>query len=140
MESPRIPRRAFLGIAAAPAFLTTYHKLAAAERKRLKIRDVQTMTIQGPSRTYLLVRVTARDQLGEGDDGIREWMPPFGELFRRLEAILLEAEELKLNLPLRRMLTTVDPKVTKELRNFRLLRSFSDGILYGTVARRMHCA
>jgi L-alanine-DL-glutamate epimerase-like enolase superfamily enzyme len=61
MNSSRPSRRAFLGIAAVPAFLTTYHKLAAADKTRLKIRDVRTMTIQGPSRTYLLVKVVADD-------------------------------------------------------------------------------
>jgi L-alanine-DL-glutamate epimerase-like enolase superfamily enzyme len=50
-----ISRRTFLAAAAFP--------LAAAERKRLKIRDVRTMTLQGPSRTYLLVKVLADDGL-----------------------------------------------------------------------------
>ena len=48
-------RRAFLGMAALPA---AFRKLAAAERPRMKIRDVQAMMLQGP-RTYTLVRVAA---------------------------------------------------------------------------------
>jgi len=35
-----------------PAFLSSFHELAAAERKRVKIRDVQAMVMQGASRTY----------------------------------------------------------------------------------------
>ncbi len=49
-------RRKFLAAAAvAPV-------LAAAERKRVKIRDVQTMVLQGP-RTYTLVKVVSDDGL-----------------------------------------------------------------------------
>ena len=44
-------------------FLSRYYQLAAAERKRFKIRDVRTMTLQGPSRTYVLVKVLADDGL-----------------------------------------------------------------------------
>ena len=58
-----LSRRAFLGAAGACPFLIHFHKLAAAEKKQLKIRDLQTMTIQGPSRTYLLVKVIADDGL-----------------------------------------------------------------------------
>ena len=61
MNVPRLSRRAFFGAAAAPLVPATYQKLAAAERNRLKIRDLQTMTIQGASRTYLLVKVVADD-------------------------------------------------------------------------------
>jgi L-alanine-DL-glutamate epimerase-like enolase superfamily enzyme len=57
-----LSRRQFLGAAAA-APLTRYHELAAAERKRVKIRDVQTMTLQGSSRTYVLVRIVSDDGL-----------------------------------------------------------------------------
>src|SRR5947209_7000297 len=55
-----LQRRHFLGASAAP-FLTGFLRLAAAERKRVKIRDVQTMTMQGASRTYVLVRVVSDD-------------------------------------------------------------------------------
>lgn len=61
-----LSRRTFLstaGAAGAAPFLINYHQLAAAEKKQLKIRDVRTMTIQGPSRTYLLVKVVADDGL-----------------------------------------------------------------------------
>jgi L-alanine-DL-glutamate epimerase-like enolase superfamily enzyme len=53
-----LSRRQFLGGAAAAPFLLRYHQLAAAERKRVKIRDVQTMVFQGP-RTYTLVRIVS---------------------------------------------------------------------------------
>jgi len=62
-----LSRRQFLGFAAAAPFLTRYHQLAAAEKKRVKIRDVQTMMLQGP-RTYTLVKITADD----GSYGIAE--------------------------------------------------------------------
>ena len=62
MNSLRLSRRAFLsGVVSSPAFLAAHHKLAAAEKNQLKIRDVRTMTLQGPSRTYLLVKVVADD-------------------------------------------------------------------------------
>jgi L-alanine-DL-glutamate epimerase-like enolase superfamily enzyme len=50
-----------LGTVGAAPFLVNYHQLAAAEKKQLKIRDVRTMTVQGPSRTYVLVKVVADD-------------------------------------------------------------------------------
>src|SRR5438552_17847455 len=56
-------RRQFLkGLGAAPlvpAFLPSFHALAAAERKRVKIRDVQGMLMQGPSRNYTLIKITS---------------------------------------------------------------------------------
>src|SRR5437016_4491221 len=64
MTSTQISRRAFLGATAAAPFLAGYRRLAAAARKQLKIRDIQTMTIQGPSRSYLLVKVVADDVYG----------------------------------------------------------------------------
>jgi L-alanine-DL-glutamate epimerase-like enolase superfamily enzyme len=58
-----VSRRYFLrglGIAGiAPAFLSSFHALAASERKRVKIRDVQVMLLQGPSRNYTLVKITS---------------------------------------------------------------------------------
>ncbi|MBM3725943.1 MAG: mandelate racemase/muconate lactonizing enzyme family protein [Acidobacteria bacterium] len=51
-------RRQFLSTAAALPFMARYHRLAAAEKGRAKIRDVQTMMLQG-SRTYTLVKITA---------------------------------------------------------------------------------
>jgi len=51
-----------------PALLPSFHELAAAERKRAKIRDVQVMVMQGASRTYTLVRITS----DAGLDGIAE--------------------------------------------------------------------
>jgi len=55
-----LSRRQFLLLAAAPPFLAQYHQLSAAEKKRLKIRDVQTMVVQGP-RTYTLIKVVSDD-------------------------------------------------------------------------------
>src|SRR5450759_4715294 len=48
-------RRRFLQTAAVP-FLASYRQLAAAEKARMKIRDVQTMTVKGPG-TYTYVNV-----------------------------------------------------------------------------------
>ena len=59
--SNRLSRRALLGGAAALPLLGRFHPLAAAESKRLKIRDLRTMTLQGSSRTYVLVKVVADD-------------------------------------------------------------------------------
>ncbi len=74
-----LSRRGFLGAAAAVPLLGTYERLAAAERKRVKVRDLQTMTMQGASRTYVLVRVIADDgQYGIGEaygtpgEGVKE--------------------------------------------------------------------
>ena len=50
-------RRSFLATAAVP-FLAGYQTLAAAEKKRYKIRDVQTMVIKG-GRTYTLVKIVS---------------------------------------------------------------------------------
>ena len=63
MTTRCLSRRAFLPAAATAPFLDPYHRLAAAERKHYQIRDVRTMTLQGPSRTYLLVKVMADDGL-----------------------------------------------------------------------------
>jgi L-alanine-DL-glutamate epimerase-like enolase superfamily enzyme len=57
-----VSRREFLGYTAALPFLLQFHELAAAQRKRVKIRDVQVMLLQG-GRTYTLVKVTADDGL-----------------------------------------------------------------------------
>ncbi len=59
-------RRQFLSTATLP-FLTSFNRLIAAERKRFKIRDVQTMTLKG-NRTYLLVKIIS----DEGTYGIGE--------------------------------------------------------------------
>jgi L-alanine-DL-glutamate epimerase-like enolase superfamily enzyme len=60
-------RRRFLAAIAAAPFLTHYHLLAAPEKRRYKIRDLQCMVLNGP-RTYTLVKVTADD----GSYGIAE--------------------------------------------------------------------
>jgi L-alanine-DL-glutamate epimerase-like enolase superfamily enzyme len=67
-------RRRLLGFAAAAPLLARFHRLAAAEKKRVKIRDVQTMVLQG-ARSYVLVRVVADDGLhgiaeGYGSPGV----------------------------------------------------------------------
>ncbi|HXB68438.1 MAG TPA: mandelate racemase/muconate lactonizing enzyme family protein [Candidatus Acidoferrales bacterium] len=65
VTSRGLSRRALLGAlfgagGTAP-FLGCYAKLQAAERNQIKIRDIRTLTLQGPSRTYLLVKVIADD-------------------------------------------------------------------------------
>src|SRR5918998_1001058 len=72
MAVAQLSRREFIrgpaGAPLIPAFLASFHELAAAERKRAKIRDVQVMLMQGP-RTYTLIKITADDGLygiGEG--------------------------------------------------------------------------
>ena len=42
-----------------PAFLAPFHELAAAERKRAKVTDLQVMLLQGPGRNYTLVKITS---------------------------------------------------------------------------------
>src|SRR3989475_5556568 len=58
-----VSRRQFLrGLGAAPlvpSFLLWFHELAAREGKRVKIRDVQVMVLQGASRTYTLIKITS---------------------------------------------------------------------------------
>lgn len=57
-----ISRREFIGYTAALPFLLQFHELAAAQRQRVKIRDVQVMMLEG-NRTYTLVKITADDGL-----------------------------------------------------------------------------
>lgn len=57
-----VSRREFIGYSAALPFLLQFHELAAAQRKRVKIRDVQVMMLEG-NRTYTLVKITADDGL-----------------------------------------------------------------------------
>ena len=57
-----VSRREFLGYAATLPFLFQFHELAAAQRKRPKIRDVQVMMLEG-NRTYTLVKITSDDGL-----------------------------------------------------------------------------
>jgi len=67
MSISDLSRREFLQFAALPPFLTRYHLLAAPEKMRLKIRDVQTMMLQG-ARTYTLVKIVSDDgQHGMGE-------------------------------------------------------------------------
>ena len=42
-----------------PAFLRSFHERVGAERKRAKIRDLQVMILEGPGRTYTLVKITS---------------------------------------------------------------------------------
>jgi hypothetical protein len=44
-------RRDFLHYLATAPFLSRFHALAAQEKKKTKIRDIQAMILQGP-RTY----------------------------------------------------------------------------------------
>ena len=58
-----LSRRKFLqslaGAPLVPAFLSSFDERVAAERKRAKIRDLQVLVMQGPGRTYTLVKITA---------------------------------------------------------------------------------
>src|SRR5215204_4001469 len=62
-----VSRREFIGYATALPFLFQFHELAAAQRQRPKIRDVQVMMLEG-GRTYTLVKITADN----GQFGIAE--------------------------------------------------------------------
>jgi L-alanine-DL-glutamate epimerase-like enolase superfamily enzyme len=68
-----LSRREFLsGLAVVPmvpAFLSAFHERASAERKRVKIRDVQVVLLQGASRNYTLIKISTDSGLfgiGEG--------------------------------------------------------------------------
>ena len=63
-SAPRsgVSRREFLGYTASIPFLLAFDELAAAQRKRVKIRDVQVMMLEG-GRTYTLIKITADDGL-----------------------------------------------------------------------------
>jgi L-alanine-DL-glutamate epimerase-like enolase superfamily enzyme len=56
-------RREFLrglgAVSLIPPFLERYAELAAREQKRVKIRDLQVMMLQGPGRSYTLVKITS---------------------------------------------------------------------------------
>ena len=74
----RFSRRQFFGAVSVAPFLARYHQLAASEKKRVKIRDVQTMMLQG-GRTYTLVKIVSDDGLhgiaeayGSPGIGVRE--------------------------------------------------------------------
>jgi L-alanine-DL-glutamate epimerase-like enolase superfamily enzyme len=78
MRAGYLSRRQFLQGTVLIPFLAHYHLLAAPEKKRYKIRDVQTMFMQG-SRTYLFVKIVADDGLygigeayGSPGVGVRE--------------------------------------------------------------------
>jgi L-alanine-DL-glutamate epimerase-like enolase superfamily enzyme len=61
MTSNPLSRRSFLGTGAVAALLPRYFELAAAEKNQLKIRDARTMTLQGPARNYVWVKIVADD-------------------------------------------------------------------------------
>jgi L-alanine-DL-glutamate epimerase-like enolase superfamily enzyme len=59
----RLSRREFLcglgGVPLVPAILPAFYERARNERKRVKIRDVQVMLMQGASRNYTLIKITS---------------------------------------------------------------------------------
>ena len=57
-----LSRRKFLAYSATAPFLLRYHELAAADKKKVKIRDLQVMVLQG-DRTYVLIKVVSDDGL-----------------------------------------------------------------------------
>jgi L-alanine-DL-glutamate epimerase-like enolase superfamily enzyme len=78
MSLGHLSRRQFFQFASTTPFLARYHLLAAPEKKRIKIRDIQTMVLQG-ARTYTLVKIVADDGLygiseayGSPGIGVRE--------------------------------------------------------------------
>src|SRR5215510_4204939 len=78
MSVTTLSRRQFFQCATLTPFLARYHLLASPEKKRLKIRDVQTMLLQG-ARTYLFVKIVSDDGLygigeayGSPGVGVRE--------------------------------------------------------------------
>ena len=83
-------RRSFLARIASlvvPAWLTNYARLAAAERRKVKITDIKTMILQGP-RTYTLVRVETdagvygvAEAYGSPGIGVKEEIHGLRELF-----------------------------------------------------------
>ena len=59
-ESRGVSRRQFLsGVGVVAVLPPSFRALAARELKRAAIRDLQAMVLQGPGRTYTLVKVTA---------------------------------------------------------------------------------
>ena len=71
-------RRHFLKSLATAPFLMAYHAMAAPDKGKSKIRDIQTMVIQGP-RTYTLVKVVSDSGLygigeayGSPGSGVKE--------------------------------------------------------------------
>jgi L-alanine-DL-glutamate epimerase-like enolase superfamily enzyme len=60
--TPRFTRRQCLSALGTAPFLAGFHRLAAAAKKRTKIRDVQAMIVSGP-RTYTYVKVVSDDGL-----------------------------------------------------------------------------
>src|SRR5882762_5978239 len=58
-KSTGFSRRQLLWSLGAAPFLPSFHEMAASERKRVKIRDVQVMVMQGASRTYTLIKITS---------------------------------------------------------------------------------
>ena len=56
------PDGRFLAYAATAPFLLRYHELAAADKKKVRIRDVQVMVLQG-DRTYTLIKIVSDDGL-----------------------------------------------------------------------------
>jgi len=91
-----ISRRQFLAAVTAAPFLNHFHALAAPEKGRTKIRDVQTMTLQG-GRTYNLVKITADN----GAFGIAEayGTPGFGvkEQIHSLKPWLIGKDPLEID-------------------------------------------
>ncbi|MCC7176316.1 MAG: mandelate racemase/muconate lactonizing enzyme family protein [Bryobacterales bacterium] len=80
-------RRYFLKMGAAAAALSPFHAMAAAERGRVRIRDIKVMVLKGP-RTYTLIKVESDSGLygiGEGygspgvgvKEGVLELRPYF---------------------------------------------------------------
>jgi len=70
IQTRSMPRVSFFTIAAATPFLANYHRLAAAEKKRVKIRDVKVMILNG-ARTYTLIKIISDDGFVRNRRGVR---------------------------------------------------------------------
>lgn len=94
----RVNRRQLLKLAAAApaAWLLRYHAMAASLKGKTKVRDIQTMMLQGP-RTYTLVRVLS----DQGPYGIAEayGSPGIGvrEQIEALKPMLVNKDPLEID-------------------------------------------
>ena len=93
----RVSRRWFMGAGALASALPGYSLLAQTEKRQRKIRDLRTMTLQGASRTYTLVKVIA-------DDGVYGVAEAYGtpgvgvkEQIHELKAGLIGKEPLEID-------------------------------------------
>lgn len=100
LQKPQMSRRNFLraaGAACGTGSLGGFRKLIAAETSRHKIKSLQTMTIAGPQRAYVLVKITSES----GIYGLGEayGTPNIGakEQIKELEPLLVGKDPLEID-------------------------------------------